>query len=282
MRTRLSLCLLVAGSCVASPGCEVAANVARTVCFEVTYQTTEICDCIRNRHLADQAWGAVCQGSAGGAGYSKDYELGFKDGFADFLYDGRCYRPAPPHRYACSRYETPEGQQAFQDWYRGYELGVDQAKQSGLRQYVLVPPEAIAPHQLPPPMGYSGLYAWQARPPAPPGPPGPGPLPVIPAVPETPAPPPMQQLPAPRPVKPAGPSAARAGRQAAEDVVLSSHPSHFFSLAARRGRPDEVDVVLCTPPAGTPRPTPASLGTPRPTPARPADRDEVDVVPMPP
>src|SRR5262245_61169185 len=71
----------------------------------------------RNRRLARAAWDEVRR-STPGAPYSSDYEDGFKAGFADHLEGGGNGQPPalPPFCYRLTRYQTPEGHRAIEEW----------------------------------------------------------------------------------------------------------------------------------------------------------------------
>jgi len=93
----------------------------------------------RHSAMAKAAWDSLyCNGASG---QSPDFELGFKEGFADFLdFGGSGEPPAiPPRRYWKNRYQTPLGSQAVQDWFAGFRQGTAEAQASGCREYATVP-----------------------------------------------------------------------------------------------------------------------------------------------
>jgi len=94
----------------------------------------------RNYRLARQAWREV-SGRHPGKHHSSDYGDGFVDGFADYLESGGNGQPpaVPPFRYRLSRYQTPEGYQAIEEWYAGFRVGAAAAQASGLRQLFILP-----------------------------------------------------------------------------------------------------------------------------------------------
>jgi hypothetical protein len=96
---------------------------------------------VRAAELAEQGW-INFYGEHPGASYTPDFERGFLDGYADFLYAGSPGLPPalPPKDYQRPRYQTPEGHQAILDWYEGFARGVAAAKASGLRQLMVIPP----------------------------------------------------------------------------------------------------------------------------------------------
>jgi hypothetical protein len=143
---------LILAVCAFCPGCELAGNLAHTTAFEVGRYTNECVEKMHEQRLASEAWDHfVC--TYGGDAFSKDYGRGFKCGFADYLFAGGTGDPPPfpPLCYWGANYETPDGYAAIQDWFAGYRHGAAAAKESGYRQYVILPmavPAAAAP---PPP-----------------------------------------------------------------------------------------------------------------------------------
>lgn len=103
-------------------------------------------------HLAHKAWERF-RASCPGRTYSADYSEGFKSGFVDYLYAGGWGEPPalPPRRYRHFHAESPKGVEALQDWYEGFRHGAAVAKESGLRQFVVVsiPSPAAAQSPLP-------------------------------------------------------------------------------------------------------------------------------------
>ena len=106
------------------------------VCFEAKEHVEEHLECARNRKWAELAWEQI-HGSSKGT-YSEDYAQGFKDGFADFLFEGGSGEPPPlpPRHYRGLAYQTPQGYQAIQDWFAGYRHGTTVARTDGYRQWV--------------------------------------------------------------------------------------------------------------------------------------------------
>jgi hypothetical protein len=72
---------------------------------------------------------------------SGDYENGFVEGFVDYLDAGGNGEPpvVPPFRYRLTRFKTPEGHKATEDWFAGFRHGAAVARASGLRELILVP-----------------------------------------------------------------------------------------------------------------------------------------------
>src|SRR5438552_2037945 len=151
MRTRLSLWLL--GLCAVSSGCDMAVITVRNLAYESALQTDNVLTCLRNRRLANAAWGQA-QGADPGHEYSKDYARGFKDGFADYLDADGCGGPPPlpPRCYWLLPYRTPPGHAASHDWFAGFQHGLAAAQASGYRRWATVPSSAPGPATLHPPL----------------------------------------------------------------------------------------------------------------------------------
>lgn len=98
-----------------------------------------------NKSRANSAWKAmytrserVCQGD--------DFEAGFKAGFLAAATGDNCQPPAvPPPKYWSAKYQTCEGQEFIQDWYRGYQCGLAAADSHGYSQFNQVPVSPTAP-----------------------------------------------------------------------------------------------------------------------------------------
>jgi hypothetical protein len=94
----------------------------------------------RFRKIAKAAWQTV-ETDGFPIHYSADYADGFQAGFVDYLEANGTGEPpaAPPKRYRHSRYETPAGQQAINDWFAGFRHGTQAAQASGYRPAVVLP-----------------------------------------------------------------------------------------------------------------------------------------------
>jgi hypothetical protein len=161
MRTGFYLCIVGLGAL--AQGCGPLANVARTLVIEPV-QDWRLLDCAeelkRDCKLAAIAWDNF-QETCPEAEFSADFARGFKRGYVDFLYAGGTGEPppVPPRYYWRAGYETPEGHQAIDDWFKGFRRGAALARASGLRRLVPVPTSLVAgpdaggppPEVLPPP-----------------------------------------------------------------------------------------------------------------------------------
>jgi hypothetical protein len=89
---------------------------------------------------ADDAWKRVHADDAHGQ-TSAAFADGFHQGYVGYVEgDGNDEPPtAPPRYYRSTLLRTMAGQQAILDWFAGYRLGADVARQEGLRELVVVP-----------------------------------------------------------------------------------------------------------------------------------------------
>jgi hypothetical protein len=137
--------------CPFASGCGLFYIGARNLCNEAKLIRDSRCEEIRYAYLAHEAWEHV-KASSPLHTYSPDYVAGFHAGFADYLYAGGCGDPPamPPKHYRHFHAESPRGAKALQDWYGGFRHATTVAKESGLRQFVIVSLAPPATPQLPP------------------------------------------------------------------------------------------------------------------------------------
>jgi len=153
---KMKLTLSILGVCLLGQGCGPIALATRSLVIEPIHYcltTHNILEMHRNYKLAEESWETITNAAPGHV-YSSDYADGFKEGFADYLYAGGTGEPPPlpPRHYWRSKYETPQGHQAIEDWFDGYRHGVAMAQQSGYRQWVTIPssvPPRSASGQIP-------------------------------------------------------------------------------------------------------------------------------------
>src|SRR5438034_764095 len=136
MRRQWLRCVLAVSALVA--GCSPIANGVRTMIVEpLEYWATgdAVQSWVHDRRLAEAAWKEIVTENPEPSP-SADYASGFKDGFADYLFEGGTGAPPPlpPRHYWNEKYRTQEGQQAIEDWFAGYHHGAAAAQTSGLRQ----------------------------------------------------------------------------------------------------------------------------------------------------
>lgn len=157
---KVLLTLWLGGLCLLYQGCMPIGRAIRTSLVQPTeYNTYVNCatEVARDRLLAREALEHF-EGEHAGVPYSRDFRCGFKDGYADYLFAGGTGNPppVPPRCYWNACYQTPEGHQAIEDWFAGFQAGAAAAKASGKRELVTVPastalPPSDPPPQLPPP-----------------------------------------------------------------------------------------------------------------------------------
>ena len=157
---RIQWVLFLGGLGLACQGCSPLVHVGRTLFVEPTHfprRLDDLEDQARNKKLAEEAWGEF-QEKHDGAEYSEDFALGFKAGYADYLYAGGLGAPppVPPRYYWRAEFETPQGHEAIQHWFEGFRAGATVAASSGYRELVTLPsslkePEGPSPSPVWPP-----------------------------------------------------------------------------------------------------------------------------------
>jgi hypothetical protein len=231
---RVKLVLYVIGVCIACQGCAPLWHVTRTSILQpLVYPRwlNEIIDCEHDRKLAKAAWADFS--CTAPTAYSSDFKHGFQDGFADYLFWGGTGAPppVPPRCYWNAKYETPEGQQAIQDWFAGFRAGAERAHESGYRNMVIVPASASLPPLLP---SESSANSSSAA--------GSGALPGSGAGPEEMLPPPR---PVPTPQSPATPGPTLLGPKVS---VVPSQPREVPSAANTEKQSTSLSRAALQPP----------------------------------
>src|SRR5262245_33590399 len=143
---KLLVNLMLLALCTLSTGCVYYANAARNLTHAPIDLVDEYSVRFRNKRLAREAWQAVVEIDPEHE-YSQEYELGFKDGYADYLYaGGRGIPPeVPPWCYRKSNHNTPDGVRGIQDWYAGFRHGANVARESGYRDVAVLPTATPGP-----------------------------------------------------------------------------------------------------------------------------------------
>jgi hypothetical protein len=147
---RSKLILGMTGLCLFAAGCRLAGDITDNLVFSTCLVSDECRAKIYYRHLAGAAWADLRAADPSHA-YSADFANGFKEGFADYLDAGEHggQRPLPPLKYWKIRYQNPEGHLAIEAWFAGFQTGAAVAKNSGYRDFVILP----VGHSVPPPLG---------------------------------------------------------------------------------------------------------------------------------
>ncbi len=130
-------------------GCSLIENGTRNLVVDVVHYPQHLSEwsaCHRNDKLADAAWNYIRQINPE-CEESIHYARGFQQGFADYLEAGGTGAPPPipPRQYWKTRYQTPRGHQAVDEWYAGFRHGSAMAQDSGFRQWITVPSSLAHP-----------------------------------------------------------------------------------------------------------------------------------------
>lgn len=135
----IHLYLLLIGLAFISSGCVLVRDATDLIAYRSCESIDEYFEKKRNCRWAAEAWEEFSKNQPTPF-YSQDFAIGFKEGYAKYLYDGTHKPPVlPPRRYRKSKYQTPEGYRAKQDWFAGYRQGVAIAKEQGFRDLVTGP-----------------------------------------------------------------------------------------------------------------------------------------------
>lgn len=163
--------LLLLIFCTSLSGCALTNETNRV--FQMAKRTTQVepkyFEYIRSdrvaqreaRLLAEQAWAEV-----GMPNSSPDYENGFLEGFADYLYRGGEGEPPviPPRGYWNLRFLNQFGKASVGDWYEGFRQGAQDCKSRGLRDMWVVPTSLIAEPEKPSaPSNWEDEETWQEK-----------------------------------------------------------------------------------------------------------------------
>jgi hypothetical protein len=102
---------------------------------------------VRLCHQAHDAFRDLCR-THPEQEFSADYAHGFEKGFIHDAEGGGNGEPPPnpPPCYQHARFDNPAGRQALEDYYAGFRHGAAVARESGVRDFIVVPPgQAPAP-----------------------------------------------------------------------------------------------------------------------------------------
>jgi hypothetical protein len=236
LRSLLAGWLLFLGS-----GCSFMPYVGRNLSYTTADTVHECWFHAQLERAADDAWKRVHADDAHGQ-TSAAFADGFRQGYVGYVDgDGDGEPPtAPPRYYRSTLLRTTAGQQAILDWFAGYRMGADVARQEGLRELVVVPlghgpritdegyranmlplrtdapVTPTTPATLPPPRK---LTAAPTIPPAPTQPPAPSPAPA-----PTSAPAPSQSPASPTIILPHLPNVGPQSAKEAPPPVIASRP----------------------------------------------------------
>jgi hypothetical protein len=136
---RLSVLFVVV--CLALGGCQFPVYIVNNLSYEV-------CRCLddsKNKQdiakLAEQNWKRTVCGSNEHEPHSEDYHAGFIEGFSYFVFRGGDGEPppVPPQCYWKESFRTPEGQVRVQNWFNGFRVGAQTAREGNYRSLELLP-----------------------------------------------------------------------------------------------------------------------------------------------
>jgi hypothetical protein len=135
MKGRHLLCLLA--QCAAQPGCAFMRYSVRNLFQAPAAHWDHVKERDHLRCEANEVWKKL-EGQP--EPHSKDYALGFKAGYTDYIWAGGLGEPPalPPWRYRGTHFQSPEGHLAVEDWFAGFRHGAGVAHASGRRQDTLV------------------------------------------------------------------------------------------------------------------------------------------------
>lgn len=147
---RIAQLLFVIALCSLGSGCRLFQNAWQTTIAEPIHYSRNVYDKWAHRHFRGLAACALDEATSVARAelddyycepFSVDYQLGFVDGFVDFLEAGGTGNPTPlpPRRYWKAKYQNPVGYQCTQDWFRGFQHGANAARASNYRSFVTVP-----------------------------------------------------------------------------------------------------------------------------------------------
>ncbi len=124
------------------PGCGLSKYITKNVFIDPVhfdYNSDNVFRHIRDKRWAEEAWQRVADSTP--FVLSKHYRRGFEEGYIDYLNNGGSGEPplSPPRRYWALFYQSPEGNEAIQDWFAGFRHGAAVAKESGYRDLVVIP-----------------------------------------------------------------------------------------------------------------------------------------------
>lgn len=124
---------------LASTGCTLVSNAARNISHEHSLSSDESKYRRHSRRLAEESWQRC--GPGYGPTAAGDFEEGYLDGYADYLYAGRTTDPwpAPPRRYIYRSFTSPDKLRAIEDYQAGFHQGASDALASGFRKQFVIP-----------------------------------------------------------------------------------------------------------------------------------------------
>lgn len=138
MRLRTTLAMI--GGCLLTSGCQLTWDTTQNLVFRACLFTDCMVSKSHYHRQANEAWKQYC-GNHPDHNPSPSFCTGFRSGYAEYLEDGgdTCAPPLPPMKYWKSRYQTAAGRMETKLWADGYQAGATAAKESGARNFIVVP-----------------------------------------------------------------------------------------------------------------------------------------------
>ena len=132
--------LLLLSSSLLGSGCALVEDGTRDICLSISAPIHELRERSRNEEWAETAWQQINETEAA-ASYSEDFAVGFKNGYAEYLFRGGDGEPplVAPLSYRHVSYQTPAGYAAISDWFMGYRRGAATARAGGARDWITGP-----------------------------------------------------------------------------------------------------------------------------------------------
>jgi hypothetical protein len=147
---QISILLSLATVCLLGSGCRLAQNAWWTTVSEPIHYPRNVDQKLSKKRFQAMAESALDEARSTMRAelddyaiepFTVDHELGFVDGYVDYLEAGGTGDPPPlpPRRYWKGKYQNPYGYERMQEWFRGYEHGALAARDSNYRMFVTVP-----------------------------------------------------------------------------------------------------------------------------------------------
>ena len=135
---RLSLSLVVVT--LTAGGCQFPQYLVHNLHFEASRCVDESKEDHSIEQMAADAWARMGNDPSGRWNHSDDFREGFLSGFTYFVKRGGDGEPppVPPSSYWKESYRSPEGHACVENWFAGYRLGTQVAKEGRYRERQVV------------------------------------------------------------------------------------------------------------------------------------------------
>lgn len=195
---RLSATFAMIGVGLLTSGCQLTWDMTQNLVFRACMFTDAVTSKAQYHHQANEAWQQYC-GAHPDHSASPSFGKGFRSGYAEYLEEGgdTCPPPLPPMKYWKNRYQNAAGRVQTKLWADGYSAGATAAKESGARNFIVVPVNKCPPSGSAPPGAAPGAPGATVVPPIV----GPGLSPTLPPPASEKELPPPQPVPDPAPAR---------------------------------------------------------------------------------